>query len=127
MSDPNPSPSNPEAEPDLPDEAADAPESGWFFALFKSAMLYLAVVTAYLGAVTALVAAWKAFIASPGEKADLAIYAVAGLLALFVSSVMEDKSLPKRIRLSTAPAGSRTLDCTIQLRAVAAIRPSASA
>jgi len=45
-------------------------------------MLYLATGTAYLGAVTGLVAAWKKFVAVPGEKADLTIYAIAGILAL---------------------------------------------
>ena len=49
----------PSATPTLSQEAEAAPESAWFFAWVKSAMLYLAVVTTYLGAVMALVAAWK--------------------------------------------------------------------
>ncbi|MEZ6139473.1 MAG: leucine-rich repeat domain-containing protein [Zavarzinella sp.] len=66
----------------LTDEAAAAPESAWFFALFKSAMLYLGIVTAYLTALVGLVAIWKEFIAQKDEQANLAIYTIAGILLL---------------------------------------------
>ena len=54
------------APPSLQDDAAAAPESAWFFAWFKSAMLYLAAVTAYLGAVIALVKPVKTLLAETG-------------------------------------------------------------
>jgi hypothetical protein len=66
----------------LQQEAEAAPESAWFFVWLKSAKLYLAVVTAYLGAVIGLVASWKKFIAETGERADVTIYMAAGVLAL---------------------------------------------
>ena len=66
----------------LQSEAAAAPESAWFFAWFKSAMLYLAAVTAYLGSVIGLVAAWKKIHPEEGGKADLTVYALAAVLAL---------------------------------------------
>ena len=45
-------------------------------------MLYLAVVTTYLGAVMALVAAWKEFIAKANEQVNVTTYLLAGALAL---------------------------------------------
>ena len=52
------------------------------FALVRKRLLYLAVVTTYLGAVTGLIAAWQKLVAVPEEKVGFTIYVVAGLLAL---------------------------------------------
>ena len=78
---PGPTPSQPPPS-SLQDDAAAAPESAWFFAWFKSAMLYLTAVTAYLGAVVGLVAAWKKFIAEKGTTPEVTTYMLAGVLAL---------------------------------------------
>jgi hypothetical protein len=93
---------------DLQADARAAPESQWFFAWFKSAMLYLAAVTAYLVAATAIVAAWKTFVAAPGEKVDLTIYAIAGILALPLLFALWFNLLPalrRRWERSMWPAG----------------------
>jgi hypothetical protein len=78
---PNTAPAN-GAAGNLQADAIAAPESQWFFAWLKSAMLYLSMATAYLIAVTALVAAWRKFVAEPGDRIELTICAVAGVLAL---------------------------------------------
>ena len=66
----------------LKKEAEVAPESAWFFAWFKSAMMYIVAVSTFLGTAKGLVFAWNKFIAGPNEKAGLSIYAAAGVIAL---------------------------------------------
>jgi len=66
----------------LQSEAAAAPEGAWFFAWLKSAMLYLAAVTAYLGAVIGFLAAFNKVHPDKHDKADTATYALASVLAL---------------------------------------------
>jgi hypothetical protein len=66
----------------LEKDAAASREAEWFFAWVKSAMLYLGVLTAYVGAVMGLVVAWKKLLARDGESANVTIYALAGVLAL---------------------------------------------
>ena len=78
---PNTAPAN-GATAGLQADAIAAPESQWFFALLKSAKLYLAAVAVYLGAAAAIIAAWKRFIVKPDDKADYSVYAISGLLAL---------------------------------------------
>src|SRR5712692_5137357 len=70
------------ASSNLREEAGAGPESTWFFAWLSTAGAYLGAVTAYLGVAVGLVVAWKKYAASAGEKADLAIWALAGVLAL---------------------------------------------
>ncbi|HWB04112.1 MAG TPA: hypothetical protein VG796_13880 [Verrucomicrobiales bacterium] len=66
----------------LPQDAAGAPEAAWFFAWFKSAMLYLAAVTAYLGAAAAVLAALRKLDPGGWTRTDITSYLVAGALAL---------------------------------------------
>ena len=93
----------------LEKEATAAPEAAWFFAWFKSAGIYLGAVTAYLGIATALVAAWKKFIATEGDKANLTIYVLAGVLALSLLFAFLFNLLPalrRRRERNLLPAGA---------------------
>lgn len=66
----------------LRSEIRNTAQSVMITAWVQSAMLYLSIVTAYIGAVIGLVTTWRELINKTGQEPDFTVYAIAGVLVL---------------------------------------------